>query len=46
MNMLALISNSVSQFRTADRNYLKKVLKGKTVDDAIKEINTVKNIFN
>jgi hypothetical protein len=46
MNMLALISNIGRQFKTIDKNYLNKVLKGKKLEDAINEINKVKAEFN
>ncbi|MDC1260912.1 hypothetical protein N8014_04985, partial [Pseudomonadota bacterium] len=46
MNMLALISNSSRQFKSIDNNYLKKVVMGKEVSVAIKEINEVKSEFN
>ena len=46
MNMLALISNSSRQFKSIDNNYLKKVVMGKEVAVAIKEINEVKSEFN
>jgi hypothetical protein len=44
--MLALISNIGRQFKTIDKNYLNKVLKGKKLEDAINEINKVKAEFN
>lgn len=46
MNMLALISNSAKQFKSIDNNYLKKVVMGKNISEAINEINEVKAEFN
>jgi len=45
MNMLALISKSVKQFKSIDKTYLSKVVKGKKVEEAITEINKVKEEF-
>ena len=45
MNMLALISNSSRQFKSIDNNYLKKVVMGKNISEAINEINEVKAEF-
>ena len=45
MNMLALISNSSRQFKSIDNDYLKKVVMGKNISEAINEINAVKAEF-